>query len=609
MLQNIRDNSQGVIAKIIVGFIIVVFSLFGVESIVSLANSADAPVVVNGQEITERDIANRVELQKNRLRQQFGEQFNENMFGEGFLRQSAVEQLIEQRVAISQAQELGGFISNSAIDKLILETPDFQLDGKFNADQFKSVLRRNGMSPLGYRQVMTQELLANQVRIAMGYSDTALPFEADRVATLAKEARDYQYVIFKAADLNAEVAIEAAEIESYFAENSSQFMTEEKVSLDYVVLASEAVADDMEVDQEQVQSAYNDYVAQQKEKEQRQASHVLIEINDEVTEADALKLAEEVYAKSQTEDFAKLAQEYSADEGSKTSGGDLGLAGRGSYVTEFEDALYALKQDQVSQPVLTEFGYHIIKLTGVSGAELKTLVEKQAELEQQVRQATARQAFVENAEQLAQSAFESETIEELAEAASLTLQSTELFTRRMGGIDNSQALRDAAFSTEVLSDGEISAVIELSDGKVAVVAIKEHKQPEVKALADVKSSIELRLSSQKATELAQQKADKVLAGEMDAQWQTIKQATFADAKGAPAQVNQSAFSLAKQAEQKQLVTLPEGVAVVKLLEVVDAEQTTADQVETESLSRDKARNSFVTYQKWARANADVVKNI
>ena len=610
MLQTIRDNSQSIIAKIIVGFIIIVFSLFGVESIVSLANSADDPVVVNGEAITENDIARRVEVQKNRLRQQFGQQFNEDMFGEGFLRQTAVEQLVEQKVAITKAQDLGGYISSKTIDKIILETPDFQLDGKFDPEQFKSILRRNGMSPLAYRQILTEELMANQVRIALGYSDTALPFEAERQAQLDSETRDYQFVVFKSADLKGDVELTDEEVQEYYQANESQFKTDEKVSIQFVELKNDQVAEDIAVDEDQIKAAYDDYLAQEKAKEERKASHILIEVNDEVSDEKAAAIAEEVALKAQTEDFAALAQEYSNDDGSKAAGGDLGFSSRGSFVPEFEEALYALNKGEVSQPVLTEFGYHVIKLDDIRSPEVASLEDKRDEIVKQVQMAESRNAFAETAENLANKAFESDSIEDLANELELQLQATELFSREQGAsIATNSNVRSKAFSEEVLTDGQISEVIEVADDHVVVIAVKEHKLPETKPLADVKASIELRLTSQKATELAKQKADALLVDtNAEAEWQTVKGATFADAKEAPAQVNKQAFALAKQEGQTTMVPLADGSAVVKLLAVATPEAVTADQQQKDILARDKARGSLASYQSWAKDTSDIEKS-
>ena len=125
------------------------------------------------------EILRLVEMQKNRFRQQFGDQYDESLFNEGFLRQSALEQLIEQKVAITQAQKLGGYVSTQSVDKAILAAPEFQQDGEFSSDRFRMVLRRSAMTPLGYREVLANQALISQVQLGTGLSDTALPFEIE----------------------------------------------------------------------------------------------------------------------------------------------------------------------------------------------------------------------------------------------------------------------------------------------------------------------------------------------------------------------------------------------------------------------------------------------
>ena len=192
MLQTMRDNAQGMIAKIIVGFIIVVFALWGVESIVSIGSGTSATASVNGEDITEEDIVRTVEQQKANLRRQFGDQYDENLFNEQFLRQSALEQLIEQKIALVQAQELGLRASPRSIDETIVTIPAFQLDGRFNREQFQNVLRINGMTPLMFRASLAEDIITNQARAAFILSSLETPFSARLSEALNQEERTFR---------------------------------------------------------------------------------------------------------------------------------------------------------------------------------------------------------------------------------------------------------------------------------------------------------------------------------------------------------------------------------------------------------------------------------
>ena len=402
MLQNIRDNSQGTIAKIIVGFIIVTFALFGIESIVALGNSESAPAAVNGTDIEEVEILRLVEMQKNRFRQQFGDNYDESLFNDSFLRQSALEQLIEQKVAVTQARKLGGYVSTRSIDSAILAAPEFQQDGEFSSDRFKMVLRRSALTPLAYRAVLEEQALVTQVQLGTGLTDTALPYEVKRQQALKTEQRDYEYVIFNTADLKKDIQLSAEDIQAFYDANKQRYKTEEKVSVDYVVLNKSDLKSDIHVDDDEIDQGYQDYLDQLGETEERKASHILVEINDERNDDAASALAQQLSAQAISGgDFSALAKKHSDDIGSKNVGGDLGFNTRGGFVIEFDDALFAMTEGQVSEPVKTEFGYHVIKLEAIRKPDVMSKEDKQVDIIAEIKASQLAELFAEKTEALA----------------------------------------------------------------------------------------------------------------------------------------------------------------------------------------------------------------
>jgi peptidyl-prolyl cis-trans isomerase D len=615
MLQNIRDNSQGIIAKVIIGFIIITFSLFGIESIVALGSSDSAPATVNGLAIEEVEILRLVEMQKNRFRQQFGDQYDESLFNEGFLRQSALEQLIEQKVAITQAENLGGYVSTQSVDKAILAAPEFQQDGEFSSDRFRMVLRRSAMTPLGYREVLANQALISQVQLGTGLSDTALPFEVERQSALENEIREFEYVIFNTEELKQGIEVSSQEVADYYAANNARFMTEEKVSVSYVVLSKADIDADVDVTEDELNQAYDEYVAQQSEHEERQASHVLIEITDERNAQQAKTFAEEIVAKANAgEDFADLAKANSDDIGSKNVGGDLGFNTRGGFVTEFDDVLFTMAEGEVSAPVETEFGFHVIKLQAIRSPELISLADKTEEIKAELKASQIEGLFAEQAEALAAEAFENDSIEDLVENSNLGLkaQVTDLFTRSLGnGIALNDRIRSAAFDEKVLADRELSEVIEISADQIVVVGLKQHKDPEVKALAAVEKNIEVQLLADKAISLASDQASALAAslksGEsVDAEWKTVA-VTIAEAAEAPAELTKAVFALVKDSGEIATVSVAEGHAVARLVAVKDAvvEVSVEDNAR---ISQAKANESFYVYRQWAKANSDIERS-
>jgi peptidyl-prolyl cis-trans isomerase D len=612
MLQNIRDNSKGTIAKIIVGFIIITFALFGIESIVALGSSDSAPATVNGTNIEEVEILRLVEMQKNRFRQQFGENYDESLFNDSFLRQSALEQLIEQKVAVTQARLLGGYVSTQSIDRAILAAPEFQQDGQFSSDRFKMVLRRSALTPLSYRAVLEEQSLVTQVQLGTGLTDTALPFEVKRQQALKTEQRDYEYVIFNTADLKKGIELSDEDIQAFYDKNKQRYKTEEKVSVDYVVLNKSDLKSDIQVDDEEIDQGYEDYLSQLGATEERKASHILIEVNDERNDDAASALAQQLSAKAMSgEDFSELAKEYSDDIGSKNVGGGLGFNTRGGFVLEFDDALFAMTEGDVSEPVKTEFGYHVIKLEKIRKPDVISKEDKRIDIIADIKASQLTEMFAEMSESLAAAAFENDNIENLVANSDLGLKANKsaLFSRSQGeGITLNASVRNAAFDEKVLADRELSDVIELSADQVVVIGLSKHVEPAIKPLADIKIIINGQLLTEKASALATQKASALVTeldgGDSSVIWTQVKAATFSDAGEAPAELNKAVFALAKQSGEVTSAKVSMGQAVARLKSVaqVDVAASTEDQT---LASQAKANESFYVYREWAKTNSDV----
>ena len=361
MLQTMRNNAQGMIAKVIVGFIIVVFALFGVESIVNLGGGEQPVAKVGDYEIFKADVQNKVAEQKAQLRQQFGEQYDESLFNEQLLEQSALEQLVNEKVAQTQADEMGLYASTAVIDQMIMNTPSFQSGGQFDAEQFKLILRMNNMSVLQYRALLADSIKQNQMRSAFMLSTIETPFSVKQQQALDNEQRQYSFATFESSAFKANVELSEEEIEAAYQENLDRYRNPEKVKVKYVLLAKDTFVGEQEVTEEDLDIAYSDFAQAEEAKEQREASHILFDTSSR-SESDAIALAEEAIARiNGGESFADVAKDMSDDSGSADMGGSLGINARGAFDPAFDDALFALEEGNISQPVVSEFGVHVIK--------------------------------------------------------------------------------------------------------------------------------------------------------------------------------------------------------------------------------------------------------
>ncbi len=406
-----------------------------------------------------------------------------------------------------------------------------------------------------------------------------------------------------------------SDITEFYEVNKQRYKTEEQVSVDYVVLNKSDLNADIDVDAEQIDQGYQEYLDQIADTEERKASHILIEVNAGRNDDTASALAQQLSVKAISgEDFSELAKKHSDDIGSKNVGGDLGFNTRGGFVNEFDDALFAMTEGQVSEPVKTEFGYHVIKLDAIRKPEVMSKEAKQVEIIAEIKFSQVNEMFAEKSEALAAAAFENDDIENLVETSGLDLkaQKTSLFSRSQGsGIALNAAVRNAAFAEKVLADRELSDVIEISADQVIVIGLSKHVEPAVKPLVDVKLMIESQLLTEKASELAAEKASALVAsfkaGEDTANWIEVKAATFADAGEAPAELNKIVFSLAKDAGEVATSKVATGQAVARLKSVSQIDVIVTAE-ENASIRQAKANESFYVYRQWAKTNSDIERN-
>lgn len=527
MLQNIRDNSQGWIAKTIIGIIVMLLALTGFEAIFNTTGNSRNAAEVNGEEISLDDLNQAMNMQRRQLVQQLGGDFDASLLDDRLVREASLRGLIDQALLLQGAQKADFAFSDMALDQLILQTPEFAVDGVFNAARFDQFIQQLGYTRLQFRELLRREMVVGQLQAGIGASGFVTDEQIQNFARLEQQTRDFSIVTVPAD--NTAVEISEQQAREYYEQNAERFRSPEQVVLDYIELNKESFFDRVDVSDEQVESLYQQRIANLAP--QRRAAHILIEA-DSSNDAEAKAKIEEIAQRlAAGEDFAALAKELSEDPGSANEGGDLGFAGPGVYDPDFEDALYGLAQDQVSAPVRTEFGWHLIKLLGVQSPEVPALESLKPELVRELKTQQVEQRFVEVSKQLEDYAFESSDLAQPAQELGLTVRTTEPFGREGGsGIASNRQVIQTAFSDEVLVDGANSGIIELDPDTAVVVRVKQHLQPEVLPFDTVKEGILVQLQQEKAAEKASKEGERLLSALRDgapaeAQWKTTEAAS------------------------------------------------------------------------------------
>ncbi|WP_434573189.1 SurA N-terminal domain-containing protein [Pseudomonas sp. Z3-8] len=620
MLQNIRDNSQGWIAKTIIGIIVALMALTGFEAIFQATTNSNDAAKVNGEKISQNELSQAVDMQRRQLMQQLGKDFDASLLDEKMLRDSALKGLIDRKLLLQGAHDAKFAFSEAALDQVILQTPEFQVDGKFSPERFDQVIRQLGYGRLQFREMLAQEMLIGQLRAGLAGSGFVTDAQVLAFARLEKQTRDFATLTVKADP--AAVKLTDDEVKAYYDQHAKEFMTPDQVVIDYLELKKASFFDQVSVKDEDLQAAYQKEIANLSE--QRRAAHILIEVNDKVTEAQAKAKIEEIQARlAKGESFEALAKEFSQDPGSANNGGDLGYAGPGVYDPEFEKALYALNKDQVSAPVRTDFGLHLIKLLGVEAPEVPTFASLKDKLTRDLKTQQVEQRFVEATKQLEDASFEASDLAQPAQDLKLTVHTSAPFGREGGeGIAANRAVITAAFSPEVLEEGANSTAIELDPETVVVLRAKEHRKPQQLPLETVAGPIRAQLAKEHASAAAKTQADELIASLRDGKtaldkpvngqgWKVVEAATRSQ-EGIDPAVLQALFRMSKPESKDKptfaSVTLPDGGVTVLRLNGVNEGAAPTEEEKAEYrryLASRVGQQDFAAYRKQLESEADI----
>ena len=506
MLQDIRDNAQGIVAKVIIGFIIVSFSLFGVDSLIGGGGPAPA-ATVNGEEITVAQLDRAIDLQKRQLMNRLGEGADFSMLDDSLLRGPALERLVQRQLLLQAADSASIAVSDVIADQAIVSMSQFQQDGQFSPLLYKNVLRTNGFTLAYFKQLVSADMVIQQLNSGLSGSNFATDAELAATAKIVGQKRSFRYFMLPIAQVSESVEISDEAIETFYSEHSEDYKTEDRVKLAYIEIAQkdffESVAD------EDLRQAYELEMDSFKADEERRAAHILIEVNDQRNAEAASELISELAQKIASGDtFASLAEQFSDDTGSALNAGDLGYTKGDTFPAEFEEALFNLTLNQVSEPVLTDAGYHLIIATEIKAMEKPSFDDRKAVLQERLQLAAAEAKFVRSVEELRDRVFNSEDLAGPAKELQLELSSSDWLSRTsaQGLLANAQVLA-AAYSSDVLEDGNNSEVIELAADHFVVVRVLEHDAPHVKPLAELRTAISEQLKAQEAARLALQLAE------------------------------------------------------------------------------------------------------
>lgn len=517
MLQKIREKITGWVAWTIIATIGLVFAVWGID----LSFTPRSVVAkVNGQEVPLEPARRVYQEQLARFQQAFRSDVPEEIAGE--IRRGVIEQFVLRELLLQRVAKSGYRVGDEQLMNHIQSFDVFKVGGNFSMDAYRAALAGAGFTPAMFEAEQRAMLEIQQLQDAIALSSFTTTDELARRVALERELREVEWLALPLERFVAEVEVSDAAIEERYRATPERWMTAESVDLAYIELTVDQLADQLEVSEDDLRAFYETELAREPERyagrERRRAAHILIRAGDDASAAQERinTLRARVIA---GEDFAAVATEASEDPGSARAGGSLGWVERGIMVPAFEQALFAMEEGTLSEPVRTEFGWHLIRLEAIEQLGGTSFAEAREELQRDFGRRRAEDRFYDDAETLARVAFENvDTLQPAATELGYDIRSVVNVTRAGGtGIAANPVVIDAAWSDAVFTRRENSSLLELGDGHAAVIRVTEHRVPELRPLPAVAEQIaaELRLeqATARARELGQQAKARLELGE------------------------------------------------------------------------------------------------
>jgi len=512
MLGTIREKTQGIFAVIIVGLLIIPFALWGINSYFE-SDRNPTVATVNGVDIKKDEYESTYQAQVNRLRGRVDPKF----LASGIVREQVLSSMVNEVVYNGHAKDAGYVFSNAQLNAMIQSQPEFQNGGKFDPARFTAVLRANGMDEATYKREMRYIKVQDQMLSGLKFSAIVTRSEVDHILALQEQQRKFSYLVLQPSYLKAKVKVSDAEIKEYYDANKLRFQTADEVRIDYVVLSLDSLLAKQTVSEKELRDYYERNINQYTTLAERRASHILIELP---SDADAQE-EQEAKAKIATiqaqlkagKSFAELAKQYSQDPLTARKGGDLGKIKPGSLPSrDLESALVKLKQGEVSPPVRSQYGLHLLQLTSLIPSKTRSFASMRKELERSLKVRRSEAAFDDLRERFETLVYEHpESLQPAATDTGLKIQTSDWLTHAGGkGLLANPDVIKAAFSTQVRQTKQNSDVIETGRNQLVAVHIRDDRPATDKPLSQVSGEIRAILMQNKAQQAARDVGEDLL---------------------------------------------------------------------------------------------------
>lgn len=613
------------LVQLLLALMVLPFAFWGIDSYQRGGGTAQDLAKVAGQNITLQEFSQAQREQQERLRALLGRDFDASLLDTPEQRAELLDQLIQQRLLVVHTIKSNLVVTDEQLRDIITSLPAFQENGRFSKSRYDAMLRAQGMNDVVFEARLRRDIELQQLNGAVADSSLVGKAQAARLLAIQGQQREVSEALLSFDQFAGEIKLAPDAVKAYYDGHPGEFVLPEQVRAEFAVLNADALAALETVSEAEMRSWYD--------------SNVRVKFEERTA---AKKKADEVMVqlRAAPEKFAELAKQYSQDPGSKDNGGDLGYFARGAMVKAFEDAVFKLKQGQLSSIVESSFGFHIIKLTGIKPAKDGEPEQRQAshilitapaavgdfqamraDIEKELKKQRLGKKFAEAAEALSNLAYEQpDSLQPIADKFKLKIQQSGWLTRQAGaaaGALNSQKLLDALFSPDSIKNKHNTEVVEAGPNTLLVARVIEHKPAAPRALDEVKAEIAKKLTEQQAMALAikrgaEKYAELQQGKDAGLKWSTSK---IVARQGKPA-VHPDALKAIFRADTGKLpvylgVELRDrGYGIYRISRVIDAPPVDAAREKElqEQLARQAAQENSMAYIASLRAGAKIEIN-
>ncbi|HUW39178.1 MAG TPA: SurA N-terminal domain-containing protein [Rhodocyclaceae bacterium] len=529
MFEYVRNNPK--LVQLFLALITLPFAFVGIQSFISNRGGGDEVASVGKSKITPQEWQRALREQEEKLRANLGNNFNPAMIKEPAVRRAVLESLINERVLALHAAESGLTTSDAELAQVIQSVPAFQDKGKFSRQRYDAYVAGQDLSPAAFEARLRQDINLQQLLGAVRDGSISGKVPADRWVAALEEGREVSEAALKPEQFAAQVKLGPDVAKTYYDAHRSAFETPEQLRAEYLVLSQDSLAAQVSVSDDDVKSWYQSHAASYRQSEERRVSHILIKLGKDAPAAEvkaAQAKAAEILAqvKKHPADFARLAKQYSQDPGSADKGGDLGWFSRGMMVKSFEDAAFGLKENEISGLVRSDFGFHIIELTGLKPERLKPLEEVRSDIVAELKRRAAQKKYDELAESFSNTVYEqADSLKPAADKFKLTIQQSPWLAKggQAAAPFNNPKLLTALFSADAIKSKHNTEAVEVAPNTLVSARVLEYKPSALQPLAAVNKDIEAHLTREEAAKLARSAGEAALAklvhgGSVDLAW-------------------------------------------------------------------------------------------